>query len=43
MRALISFLVGIIMAAAVVGLGVLVAQNGQGEQFTFLGTTFQGD
>jgi uncharacterized membrane protein len=43
MRRLISFLIGIVLAVVVVGLVVLVAQNGQGEQFTFLGTTFQGD
>jgi hypothetical protein len=43
MRTLISFLIGIVVAAVVVGLGVLVAQNGQGEQFTVLGTSFQGD
>jgi len=42
MRTAISFLVGLITAAVVVGLGVLVAQNGQGEQFTLLGATFQG-
>jgi hypothetical protein len=43
MRTLISFLIGIITAAVVVGLRILVAENGQGEQFTFLGTSFQGD
>lgn len=43
MRILISFLIGIVMAAVAVGLGVLVAENGQSEHFTFLGTTFQGN
>jgi uncharacterized membrane protein len=43
MRTFIAFLIGIVMAAVVVGLRILVAENGQGEQFTFLGTTFQGD
>jgi hypothetical protein len=43
MRTLISFLIGIVIAAVAVGLRVLVAENGQGEHFTFLGTTFQGN
>jgi hypothetical protein len=43
MRTLISFLIGIIMAAVAVGLRVLVAENGQSEHFTFLGTTFQAN
>ena len=42
MRTFISFLVGLVTAAVVVGLGVLVAQNAQNEQFTFMGATFQG-
>jgi hypothetical protein len=43
MRILISFLIGIVMAAVAVGLGVLVTENGQNEHFTFLGTSFQGN
>jgi uncharacterized membrane protein len=43
MRTFVSLVIGIILAAVVVGLGVLVAQNGQGEQFTFLDTSLQGD
>ena len=43
MRILMSFLVGISMAAVAVGLGVLVAENSQSEQFMFLGATFQGN
>jgi uncharacterized integral membrane protein len=43
MRILMSFLVGITIAAAAVGLGVLVAENSQSEHFMFLGTTFQGN
>ena len=43
MRILISFIIGIVMAAVAVGLGVLVAENGQNEHFTFLGTSFQGN
>jgi hypothetical protein len=42
MRTFMRLLIGILLVAVVVGLGVLVAQNGQSEQFTFLGTTFQG-
>jgi hypothetical protein len=43
MRILMSFLVGISMAAVAVGLGVVVTENSQSEHFMFLGTTFQGD
>ena len=43
MRILMSFLVGIIMAAVAVGLGVLVTENSQSVHFMFLGTTFQGN
>ncbi len=43
MRTVIAFVVGIATAAVVVGLGVLVVQNTQSEQFTFLGTTFVVD
>ena len=43
MRILMSFLVGIIMAAVAVGLSVLVAENSQSAHFIFLGTTFQGN
>ena len=43
MRILMSFLVGIIMAAVAVGLSVLVAENSQSENFIFLGTTFQAN
>ncbi len=39
MRTVIAFVVGIATAAVVVGLGVLVVQNTQSEQLTFLGTT----
>src|SRR5258706_8356798 len=40
MRTVIAFVVGIATAAVVVGLGVLVVQNTQSDQLTFLGTTF---
>jgi uncharacterized integral membrane protein len=43
MRTVIAFLVGILTAAVVAALGVLVVQNTQSEQFTFLGATFSGD
>ena len=43
MRTLMRLLIAIVLVAVVVGLGVLVAQNGQSEQFSFLGTTFQGN
>jgi uncharacterized integral membrane protein len=43
MRIVIAFLVGILTAAVVAALGVLVVQNTQSEQFTFLGATFSGD
>jgi len=43
MRILMSFLVGIIMAAVAVGLGVLVTENSQSEHFMFLGIAFQGN
>ena len=43
MRILMSFLVGISMAAVAVGLGVVVTENSQSEHFMFLGTTFQGN
>ncbi len=39
MRTVIAFVVGIATAAVVVGLGVLVVQNTQSEQLTFLGST----
>jgi uncharacterized integral membrane protein len=39
MRTVIAFVVGIATAAVVVGLGVLVVQNTQSEQLTFLGMT----
>jgi Lipopolysaccharide assembly protein A domain len=41
MRALLSFLIGIIVAAVVVSLGVLVAQNGQTVPLTILGMSVQ--
>jgi hypothetical protein len=37
MRVLLSFLIGIVAAAVVVSLGILVAQNGQTAQLTVLG------
>ena len=40
---MIAFLVGILTAAVVAALGVLVVQNAQSEQLTFLGATFSGD
>jgi hypothetical protein len=43
MRILMSFLVGISMAAVAVGLGVLVTENSESEHFMFLGTIFQGN
>jgi uncharacterized membrane protein YgaE (UPF0421/DUF939 family) len=45
MRSLISFLIGMVAAtaAAVVGLGISVAQQGQSAQFTFLGMSLQAD
>ncbi|MGO8947953.1 MAG: hypothetical protein ACLQUY_09880 [Ktedonobacterales bacterium] len=43
MRILISFLIGIVMAVVAVGLGVLVAENGQSEHIIFLGTSFWGN
>jgi uncharacterized integral membrane protein len=39
MRIMVAFLIGLVTAATVVALGVLVAQNGQSEQLTFLGDT----
>ena len=43
MRTFISFLVGLLTAAVVVGLGVLVSQNGQDEQLSALGMSFQAE
>jgi hypothetical protein len=43
MRTVIAFFVGIATAAVVAGLGVLVVQDGQSEQFTFLGLTLAAD
>lgn len=43
MRTVIAFFVGIATAAVVAGLGVLVVQDTQSEQFTFLGVTLSGD
>jgi hypothetical protein len=43
MRAVIAFFVGTITAAVVAGLGVLVVQDSQSEQFTFLGLTVAAD
>jgi uncharacterized integral membrane protein len=43
MRVVIAFFVGIVTAAVVAGLGVLVVQDSQSEQFTFLGLTLSGD
>lgn len=43
MRTVIAFLVGIGTTAVVAGLGVLVVQNTQSEQLTFLGTTLSVD
>ena len=45
MRTLISFLIGMVAAtaAAVVGLGISVAQQGQSAQFAFLGVSLQAD
>jgi uncharacterized integral membrane protein len=39
MRTVIAFFVGIVTAAVVAGLGVLVVQDTQSEQLTFLGIT----
>src|SRR5262249_16355134 len=43
MRSLMSFLIGMLAAtaAAVVGLGISVAQQGEGAQFAFLGGSLQ--
>lgn len=41
MRTVISFLIGLVSAASVVALGILVAQNGQSEQLTFMGNAVQ--
>jgi uncharacterized integral membrane protein len=43
MRTVIAFFVGILTAAVVAGAGVLVVQNTQSEQFTFLGATVSGN
>jgi hypothetical protein len=43
MRTLISFLIGIVTAAFVVGLRIFVDENRQGDTVMFLGTTFQGN
>jgi hypothetical protein len=43
MRIAISFLIGLLIAATVVALGVLVTHNGQSEQLTFLGVTLQSE
>jgi hypothetical protein len=43
MRVLIAFFVGIVTAAVVAGLGVLVIQDSQSEQYTFLGLTLAAD
>jgi uncharacterized integral membrane protein len=43
MRTVIAFFVGIVTAAVAAGLWVLVVQNTQSEQFTFLGMTLSGD
>jgi hypothetical protein len=43
MRIVIAFFVGIVTAAVVAGLGVLVIQDRQSEQVTFLGLTLWGD
>ena len=42
MRIVLTFLVGLIMTATIVALGVVVAQNGQSEQLTFQGVALQG-
>jgi uncharacterized integral membrane protein len=43
MRTVIAFFVGIVTAAVVAGLGVLVVQDTQSEQLTFLGMTLSAD
>lgn len=43
MRTVFGFFVGIVTAAVVAGLGVLVVQDTQSEEFTFLGATLSGD
>ena len=42
MRGFIAFLIGLMTAAFIAATGVIVTQNNQGEQVTFLGLTFQG-
>jgi uncharacterized integral membrane protein len=39
MRLLLGFLIGVVTAAAIAGLGILVAQNTQHERLIFLGIT----
>lgn len=41
MRGLLSFVFGLITMAAIVAMGIIVAQNGQTAHLTFLGNAFQ--